>query len=625
MCGIVGIFNRQTLAQPELDRLRHMRDTIAYRGPDQAGEFIQGPIALGIRRLSIIDLKSGTQPISSADGRYTIVYNGEIYNYRQLRQRLTKQFTFHTSSDTEVLLYHYIRFGPEGLSQLNGMFACAIWDNDTHELFLARDRFGKKPLYYQLLPDNTFVFGSEIKTILDFSKKRPALDRQALTRYLLFEYIPDNDTPFTPIKKVPAGGWLRIHQQQIEQKQWWNVYPYPTDYQGDFSHPKKTLDELLNQAVHDRMIADVPVGVLLSGGIDSTTITWYMRQHTRHLHSFSVGFEDKSFNESGYAKLAAQSLQTEHHHVSFTLDSFHQALEAILPKLDEPLADASLLPSYIVSREAKRHVTVVLDGDGADELFYGYDTFPAYELSLHYQRLPKQLKTVFEQIINTLPTSHRYFSWDFRLKSFLRGMPFPNEIRNQVWLGSFSDKELTNVLTTEWQAGLADLYQPIVKFTRPLTKLKPLERLSLVYLVHYLQGDLLPKIDRATMYASLEGRTPFLDPRLVSFVLQLPQSAKYRFPQGKRILRSLMRGRIPQMIVDRKKQGFGIPLGVWLRGPLRQLMESTLSPAKLEAVGIVRPEAVATLIREHLQAKADHRKKLWTLMILHWWWKRWVR
>ncbi|MGH9857601.1 MAG: asparagine synthetase B family protein, partial [Acidobacteriota bacterium] len=312
-------------------------------------------------------------------------------------------------------------------------------------------------------------------------------------------------------------------------------------------------------------------------------------------------------------------------HISFTLESFHETMEAILPNLDEPLADASLLPTYLVSTEAKKHVTVVLDGDGADELFYGYDTFPAYHASLIYQKVPAAMRRFWEQLIYTLPTRHTYFSVDFRLKSFLRGMPYRDEIRNQVWIGSFHDQELRALLTRDYQGYIETIYEPITRVTKEMQALQPLERLSLVYLCHYLQGDILQKIDRATMYASLEARTPFLDPRLVSFVLQLAEKEKYSFPKGKRLLRSVMSGRIPDQILKRKKQGFGIPLGAWLRGPLRDCMQATLAPDRLEAAGIVNPTAVTTLIEEHLGGQADHRKKLWTLMVLHWWQERWVR
>lgn len=625
MCGIVGTFARQKNSQPQAEKLRRMRDAIAYRGPDQAGEYIKGPIALGNRRLSIIDLSTGDQPLHSSDGRYTIVFNGEIYNYRQLRQPLEKHYPFKTTSDTEVLLYHYIHFGPEGLSQLNGMFAFAIWDEKTHELFLARDRFGKKPLYYHETPSGEFLFASEVKSIVSYLPQKPPLNQRSLVQYLLYEYIPDLDTAFTGIHKLAPGSWMKISPTTMTHQQWWHIFPIPQDYTGDFSHPEKTFDTLLDNAVQARMVADVPVGVLLSGGIDSSTVAWYMRQHTQELHSFSIGFPDASFDESAYARLAAEKFNIHHHAIPFTLDTFHETLATIQERLDEPLADASLLPTYAVSKEAKKWVTVVLDGDGADELLYGYDTFPAYYLSLLYDKIPTVIHHGLQRLIDLLPTRHTYFSLDFRLKSFLRGVQFSDDIRNQVWIGSFHDKELHDLLTPEWQPHITDIYKPVTDLTSRLHGLSPLERLSIVYLSHYLQGNILPKIDRATMYASLEARTPFLDPTLVSFVLQLPLEQKYTFFQGKKILRQVMANRIPQEILKRKKQGFGIPLGAWLKGPLKDLMLSTLSTKNVQALGMVRPDVVQRYIHEHLSGKADHRKKVWTLMILQWWWERWGR
>lgn len=566
----------------------------------------------------------GKQPLSSSDGRYTIIFNGEIYNYKELRRKLDPYFKFRTSSDTEVLLNHYIQFGSQGLSDLNGMFSFAIWDREKQELFLARDRFGKKPLYYTQADDGSFVFASELKAILSYIPHKPPLNKSALVQYLLYEYIPNSNTPFESIHKLPPGSWMKVSSHRIESGTWWQLYPVPTDYQGDLTHPETTFDKLLDQAVQARMVSDVPVGVLLSGGIDSTTVAWYMRQHTKRLHSFSVGFRNDSFDESKYAMMAADSIGTQHHSVQFTLDTFHETLDTILNRMDEPLGDSSLLPTYAVSKEAKNHVTVVLDGDGADELLFGYDTFPAYQLSLLYEKIPTSLHNFLEEIIYKLPTRHTYFSLDFKLKSFLRGMRFHRSIRNQIWIGSFHDKELKSLLTDSWQESLHMLYEPTRNLVAQYKHLAPLDQLSLIYLSQYLQGDILPKIDRATMYASLEARTPFLDPQLVSFVLQLAQHHKYAFPKGKLLLRNIMHHRLPEAIVYRKKKGFGTPIGEWLKGPLQDLMLSTLSQEHVRAAGIVKSEETSRLIQEHLAGKADHRKKLWTLMVLHWWWQRWA-
>lgn len=624
MCGITGILQRTAHDVVDRNTLERMRDTLAYRGPDAAGVYLDGRVGLGIRRLAIIDLPGGTQPLVSHDGRYALVFNGEIYNFRELRGPLESRFPFRTHSDTEVLLYHLIAHGTAGLKDLNGMFAFALWDRERSELTLARDRFGKKPLYYADLP-GVFLFGSEPKSLLAHHAVSKTLDDEALTSYFLYEYIPAPRTPYAAMKKLPPGCLLRVTQRETELRRWWTLTPPDPRFAP---HPKPhvrrgQLDAHLHAAIADRMVADVPVGVLLSGGIDSATIAWYMRQHTEHLHSFSVSFEEKTFDESAYATLAAGALGTMHHVVPFSLDAFRATLARLRQDLDEPLGDASFLPTLAVSLQAKNTVTVVLDGDGADELFLGYDTFPAYEVSLWYARLPRLLRKAVEGSIGALPTRYTNFSLDFKLKMFLRGMPFPSIVRNQVWLGSFHDRELATLLTPRFRQHLATLYQPLAAIEQEFRDLSPLEQLSAAYLSTYLPEDILLKIDRATMYASLEARTPYLDPRLVSFVLQLPLRERYRAWQGKRLLKEVMRDRLPAPILERPKKGFGIPIGQWLRGPLRPLLKETLSSENVAASGVLDPREVQRLVDEHLSGKADHRKKLWTLMAFQWWLERW--
>lgn len=623
MCGIVGIINQSGKERPSPEVLRRMRDALVHRGPDDTGEFFDKTAALGFCRLAIIDLTTGAQPLSSTDGRYTIIFNGEIYNYNQLRPTLEKKYKFRTQSDTEVLLYHVIEHGPAGLSSLNGMFAFALWDQEKRELLLARDRFGKKPLYYTQTKDS-FLFASELKSILLHPSADRTLDKTALARYFLFEYIPAPDTPFQNIKKVPAGGYLTLNTKSNKPnvQQWWKLENLITSWVFPArSSTLKQLDSLLDHAVQARMVADVPVGVLLSGGIDSSTIAYYMRKHTDHLHSFSVSFEEGSFNESQYAQKAANALGTTHHNIPFTLKEFHNTLNTVRDQLDEPLADASLLPTLLISQAAKEHVTVALDGDGADELLYGYDTFPAYKIA---QAIGASGSTVLQSLAHILPTSYRNFSLDFKLKSFARGLPYQGLVRNQVWLGSFHDQELQRLLTPDWNIPAQNLYQPVTEIANRFSNATPLQQLSAAYLAHYLQDGILAKLDRASMYASLESRTPFLDPALASFLFQLPDHEKMRGLASKVILKKLMADRLPPAIVSRSKKGFGIPLGMWLRGPLKNLLQETLSHQTVESTGFCNWSTVERLIKEHLAGRADHRKKLWTLMIFHWWHQKWA-
>lgn len=624
MCGIVGVFHRATSAPVDREIIQRMREAIAYRGPDAASEYIDARVGLGIRRLAIIDLVGGAQPISSPDGRYTIIFNGEIYNYRELRRNLEHVYPFRTQSDTEVLLAHLIKRGPDGLAELNGMFAFALWDRKKEELLLARDRFGKKPLYLADL-DGMFLFGSEPKSLLAHPDFPRGLDRRAIAEYFLYEYIHPPRTPFAAMAKLPPGWYARVGRQGITQAPWWRPEDLPTASLSRQENPLSAFDAVLQGAVTARMVADVPVGVLLSGGIDSTTIAWYMRQQTNDLHSFSVSFREKTFDESSYAQLAARSLQTRHHDVPFTLERFHEMLPLARERLDEPLGDASLLPTLAVSQEARRFVTVVLDGDGADELLLGYNTFQAYDLAQRLDWLPAIIRQALARTAGVLPTRYTDFSLDFKLKSFLRGLPFRGALRNQVWLGSFHDRELRDLLAPAWQISAEELYEPVTTLAERLRALPPLEQLSRTYLLHYLSGDILMKIDRATMYWSLEARTPYLDPRVVAFVLSLPLGHRYRAFRGKRLLADVMRGRIPEAIRRRPKKGFGMPLGAWLHGPLRSLLTETLAPERVAATGILRPEPVQQLVAEHLEGRADHRKKLWTLMVYLWWHEQWAK
>lgn len=623
MCGIVGVFERHGRKPINQAAVRQMRDALSYRGPDDKGEYFDIHVGLGHRRLSIIDLQEGRQPFSTPDGRYTIVFNGEIYNYRDLREKLNGRYTFTTHSDTEVLLYHFLAHGPEGLSRLNGMFAFAVWDREEQSLFLARDRFGKKPLYYYDNGD-AFIFSSEPKGILKYLPTRPHLNRTALAQYFFYEYIPSPRSPWNDIWKLAPGHWMRVTANEVAVQQWWTLHPTPHEYTGSMANPTRKFDRLLNDAVRARLVADVPVGVLLSGGIDSSAITWYMRQHVEELHSFSVGFEESSFNESSYAHKVADSLGTIHHEGLFTPPRAQEMLDLILPRLDEPLADASLLPTTYVSQLAKQHVTVVLDGDGADELLYGYDTFAADDIARVLESLPRLIQQLLIRAANLLPTKYTNFSLDFKLKMLVRGLPFLGATRNQVWIGSFHPGELQQLLTTPWQEFAGTVTEPIVALETILRALTARERLSLIYLQQYLHNDILVKLDRASMYCSLEARTPFLDPTLVSFILQLPLHKKYAWGHGKLLLKRVLRGRLPAEIIARPKKGFGIPLGAWLRGPLRPLMEETLSSEALRQAGVVDPAVVRALVAEHLSGRADHRKKLWTLMVFHWWWERWA-
>lgn len=619
MCGIVGILPRTSPVSKEqlgADLLK-MRDAISYRGPDDRGEFVTDEVALGHRRLSILDLShAGHQPMPTAEGKCWLVFNGEIYNYKQLQKKYLQDVELKSKSDTEVLLYLLQRKGLDILPDLRGMFAFAFWDGNKKELLLARDRFGKKPLYY-VWQDDLFAFASEPKALLQLEGAAKKIDAGEHARYLLHEYVPSPATIWVGIKQLAMGEAAVVNKKSMDMATWWKPLFIPKKTRS-FPEAVKRFDELLGQAVERRMIADVPVGLFLSGGIDSTTILWYMRQAgARDLHSCSVSFAQKSFDETKYIRLAAEYLQSEHHEMVFDVETFHRVLPELVERMDVPFADASLLPTYAVSSLARKYMKVVLSGDGADELLGGYGIFPAAEAAKAVGWLPSAVWGWLGAAASHLPVSHEYFSFDFKAKSFLRGMNFAGWQRNQVWLGSFTPQEMKKLLVAQ----AVDPFAAVDGLASEVKGLSLFDAVSLQFIRQYLQDDILAKLDRATMFHSLEARTPILDVDLAEFLFTLP--AEYK--KDKRILKEAMRGRIPDEIIDRPKKGFGIPLGQWFRGPLKGWLQATLSQERVERVGLWHWPYVRQMVKEHVEGRADHRKKLWTLCSYLLWHEEWVQ
>lgn len=621
MCGIAGIFNFGTREPVTETQLNAMSSTIAHRGPDDHGIYTDGLISLAHQRLAILDLSAaGHQPMSTPDGRYTITFNGEIYNYRELQQKYLADLSLLSHSDTEVLLHLLARRGEAILPELRGMFAYALWDKAAATLSLARDPFGKKPLYY-VSDASSFVFASEPKALLALPSTRRDLNATDLPKYFLYEYVPAPDTIFTDVHTIPLGHSLQVSTQGLKQTIWWQPRFVPKYTNVSASSAAAQLDTLLAQATRRRLIADVPVGLFLSGGLDSTTIGWYLRQQkTDDIHSFSISFAEVSFNEGNFAALAADKLGTVHHDVRFDLPEFFEALQHVVPRLDCPLADASLLPTYTIARHARKFITVALDGDGSDELLGGYGTFAAAAAAQNLQWLPRPLITALQRLADVLPTNYQNFSWDFKIKQFLKGLPYALAARNQIWLGSFSDPELTALLTPAYQAAIFDVFNDLEVLQPKLNDLSTLDAVSLLTIHQYLHNDILVKLDLATMFVALETRTPFLDLDVAEYILRLPPALK----EDKYLLKKLMRGRIPDAIIDRPKKGFGIPLGFWLRGPLYEWARAVLTPAKLTADGVLEPTEVDRLLYQHKAGQADHRKKLWTLLTWQLWYDHWI-
>lgn len=633
MCGIAGIVSYD--AAPEADQLLAMTRALSHRGPDDEGLFLDGPVGLGFRRLSIIDLQGGHQPMSA--GGATVVFNGEIYNFRELRRELEgKGFLFRTRSDTEVLLSGYLAWGEELVTRLDGMFAFALWDQPRQRLFAARDRFGKKPFYFAQV-GRTFLFASELKALLAHRSCPRELDPVSLRRFLAFDYVPAPGSIFRGVRKLPAAHQLVLEGGQWRETRYWSYPPPERGRPGRWLLPgavdeaAEELRERLRLAVRRRLVSDVPLGVFLSGGIDSSAVTALAVREVPRLRTFSVAFEESQQGEAGYdesrfARLAARTFGTEHSEGRLSAQECLDLIPLAANQLDEPFADPSYFPTFLLSRFARREVTVALGGDGADELFGGYDTFLAHPLGELYSALPRWLSRRLEAAAALLPQRAGYMSFDYRLRTFLSGAGYQSRYRHQAWIGSIAPRRLERLLTPDWRTQgdpTAEVYQPIDAFAaqHPETGMEWALR---YYLSLYLGEDILVKVDRASMAASLEVRSPFLDTGLAELVLGLPLPLKVRLTRRKWLLKRALRGLVPDSILFRKKHGFAIPVSAWLRGPLRPLLEDLLGEQSLGQTGIFQPGEVRRMMEEHTAGRADHRKPLWAILMFELWRRRWA-
>ena len=630
MCGIVGYLTSKAANIPEGHVLRTMRDVLLHRGPDDSGEFVRnldekGPfLFFGHRRLSIIDLSGGHQPMSNEEETVWVIFNGEIYNFNELKNRLeAKGHRFITRSDTEVILHAYEEFGEDCFQLFNGMFAIAIWDELEKRLVLARDRLGKKPLYYSYA-DETFLFASELKALVTAPLFSRQINPLSLMKYLFFEYIPGPHTIFKEAKKLPAASTLVWHKNRMETKTYW--WPFPLEGKKENlseNEAEERMISLLKKSIRRRLISDVPLGVFLSGGIDSSTIAAFAQQEIPgKVKTFSIGFEDPSFDESKYAFLVSQYLGTEHYEQRMTPADLLNIVPKLPEILDEPMADASILPTYLLSKFTREHVKVALGGDGGDELFAGYPTYLAHRWAALYDRFLRPVHPVIDFLGNWLPVSDDNISFDFKVKKFLSGIGHPDGIRNAIWLGSFSFPELKNVLSSDlaFPFDPTRLVEEIVSYEKGFPLKDQTGLLQYLDLKLYLQEDILVKVDRASMACSLEVRAPFLDHEFVEFVMGLPSGFKLRKWTSKYILKKAMEKKLPREVIGRKKKGFGVPIAKWAKGPLKSLFADLLSPQRIRKEGFLRPEYVTALLQDHMKNRRDNRKQLWTLLV----WELWV-
>ena len=622
MCGIAGVVGRDAV---DREALLRMTRVLRPRGPDDEGFFVSEygdgvGVGLGFRRLSIIDLETGNQPISNESGSLQLVFNGEIYNFRTLRDRLeAKGHVFATMADTEVIVHLYEDLGPRCVEQLNGMFAFALWDETRRELILARDRFGKKPLYYADL-GRTLLFGSELKALREHPQCPHEFDADALSHYLTLEYVPTPWSILRGVRKLPAGHILRWRAGRLSVERWWDLSFGGRDDMAD----EEYVDEFrshLRAAVRRRLVSDVPLGAFLSGGIDSSSVVAMMVEElpSKSVKTFTIGFGERSFDESEHGRRVASHFGTDHHEDVFTPRAMLDLLPTVVDFLDEPFADASVLPTYLLSRFTRESVTVALGGDGSDELLAGYPTFPA-ERAARLYRVPHSLhRRVVMPLADRVPVSTANFSFDFKLKRFLRGAGEPVDARHATWLGSFTPGDQERLLLGE----PADVFasQHAVLNSAPSTSW--LEGLVYLYATTYLQDDILVKVDRASMACSLEVRAPFLDVELVEFLGRVPPRLKLRRLDTKHLLKRAMAHTLPPGIAGRAKKGFGIPLAEWLKTDLRPQLEDELSPDRVGRQGIFEAREVQRLVSEHLSGRRDHRKQLWTLLMFQLWHRRW--
>lgn len=628
MCGIAGFVNREGVAA---DRgiAERMTATLAHRGPDGSGIHVSGPVALGHRRLSIIDVDGGAQPMCNEDGTIWVTYNGELYNELGLRGELEAQgHRYQNHSDTESLVHLYEEEGVDFVKRLNGMFAFALWDQPRGRLILARDRMGQKPLFHARLPGGGLAFGSEPKAILQHPEIGRDLDLDSLARYLFYEYIPAPHSIWKGLRKLPRASVLVWEQGEVAERRYWeSALPAPEAAEEPFEQASHRFWDMFCDAVARHRRSDVPLGVFLSGGVDSSSVAAALCEvePPENVHTFSIGFEDPRFDESRHARDVARALGTDHHEQTFRVDQVFELLPDVAAWLDEPFGDASVLPTHLLSRFARGEVKVVLGGDGADELLAGYQTFEAERAATIYRRLPGPARALAEAAARRLPVSDGYFTFDFKVRQFLRGAAEPLPLAHQRWLCSFTGPELLRLLENRGDGPGLDVEAEHLALADAVARgADPLTRSLALYQETYLPEDILTKVDRASMACGLEVRAPFLDAVLVQAVQKLPASFKYDRNRTKRLLRSAVSGRLPRSILTRPKKGFGIPVARWLRGELAPLMDRLLQSDRLTRQGLFRPHEVARLIGEHRSGVRDHRKALWTLLMFQLWYDAWL-
>ena len=625
MCGIVGIVNKERPVDREI--LEGMNCAIVHRGPDEDGFYVKENVGLAMRRLSIIDLAGGQQPIRNADGTKWIVYNGEIYNYQEIRRELdARGHKFYTNSDTEAIIHLYDDEGPDCLRHLRGMFAFAIWDERDRSLFIARDRVGKKPVLYSHQPNGDLIFGSEFQALLKHPAISREIDHEAIDEYMSFLCVPAPKTAFKQIRKLEPGHWLRWKNGEIETRRYWLP---------DFSKKINISEEeaieettrIVRESTRLRMISEVPLGAFLSGGVDSSTVVALMAQESSQpVKTFSIGFEEQDYSELKYARRVAEHVGAEYNEFIVRPNAI-EVLPTLVEHYGEPYADSSAIPTYYVSRETRKHVTVALNGDGGDESFAGYERYAAMLMAERYRRIPSVLRKAFvEMPVSLLPTSELKRSRLRDAKRFFNAARLSRTDRYLRWMSTFDPAVKRDLYTSDFSAMIAtsDGGAILDDWFKRANGSGVLDAAMLTDQMTYLPNDLLVKVDIASMANSLEARSPFLDHKVIEFAASLPENLKMRRLETKSLLKKVAARLVPREVIYRRKMGFGVPIGKWFRDEMKDFVRDVLlSPTSLSR-GIVKPAMIEKYVKEHTEGQRDHSFQLWTLLMLELWFQRFI-
>jgi asparagine synthase (glutamine-hydrolysing) len=617
MCGICGIVNWDAKRAVGEDELVSMRETLAHRGPDDAGLWTRGHAGLGVRRLSIIDIAGGHQPVPNEDGTLAVALNGEIYNYRELRRDLLNRgHRFRANSDTEVLVHLYEERGEEMLAELNGMFAFAIWDGANGRLFLARDRLGEKPLYYWRGRER-FAFASEMKAFLKLSDFTPAVRRASIAEYLKYGYVPHPHSILEEVSKLPPAHYAIVEKGEVRTQRYWR--PFGDMSSMRYEEAEERLRELLADSVRLRLVSDAPLGAFLSGGVDSSVVVGLMAGAAETVKTFTIGFEESRYDERRYARAVAEKFHTEHVEEIVRPD-VAAIFEKLIWHLDEPLADSSAVPTYVLSQLTARSVKAALSGDGGDECFLGYPRYTAMWLASKIDRLPAFVRRpLFGRWWRRIPASAEQKGLLYRWKRFMAAAGKDAPERFAEWISVFDDAAERSILTAEFRDSLAS-EKDRLEFRRYAVVERSIHaNARAVDLDYYLPCDLMQKVDRTSMAHGLEVRSPFLDHRVVEFAMSLPDGFKMRRGRGKRLLRSSFKDVLPGDILRRGKMGFAMPVGKWLRNELREMSGDLLRKGQLVERHVICRSTLEALLTEHAEGRKDNGARLWSLLCLEQW------